>query len=499
MNRKSKYLIVISVFVGIVIGALVFSQFNNCSEAGLLRNPAALFGTTEIIPAKDRPISSLRDINNAFVEISKSVTPTVVTVFTEKTYKIVQRNPLQDFWNDFFYGGPGRQQQPKEKEYQQKGLGSGVIVSPDGFIITNNHVVEKADSIYVSTVDEKIYPARIIGADPKTDVAIIKIEANGLNAIKLGDSDKLQVGEWVLAIGSPLGANLAHTVTQGIVSAKGRSEIGLNTYEDFIQTDAAINPGNSGGALINLDGELVGINSAIISQSGGFQGIGFAIPVNMARNVMESLLKFGKVIRGWLGVSIQNIDENMAKALKLDGTKGTIVSGVADDSPAAKAGLQPGDAIIELNGSKVKNASQLSNDIAGLGPNSKVTLGVVRDGKKIEIKVVLAEFPSEVAAIPDAPAVNKQLGFSVSQVTQELAKKYALSPKIFGVVVTAIDKNSPAFGAGLREGDVIQSINRKKVGSINDFNTVLQGVKKGDYILLNIVRQNSSLFLAFSL
>lgn len=265
-------------------------------------------------------VSILRELNQAFIEIASEVTPSVVTVSTERVTRARMYDPFADFFNDPFFGffgnpGNGRRQQPQEREFRQQGLGSGVIVSQDGYILTNNHVVAQADSIRVRMSDGRELGATVVGADPKTDIAVIRVNASGLTPIRRGNSDDLHVGEIVLAVGSPLNPNLAHTVTQGIVSAKGRSNVGLADYEDFIQTDAAINPGNSGGALVNLYGELVGINTAIASRSGGFQGIGFAVPVNMALHVMDALISGGRVVRGWLGVSIQDVDEEMARAM----------------------------------------------------------------------------------------------------------------------------------------------------------------------------------------
>jgi serine protease Do len=446
---------------------------------------------------QDRPIASLRDFNKALVDIASQVKPTVVTVFTEKTMKL-QPNMFGNPFADFFGQRPP-QQTPQEREYVQQGMGSGVIVSADGYILTNNHVVTEADSIFVRAVDDKRYAAKVIGADPKTDIAVIKIEAAGLTAIHMGDSDDLQVGELVLAVGSPMSANLAHTVTQGIVSAKGRSNIGLADYEDFIQTDAAINPGNSGGALVNLDGELIGINTAIVSRSGGSQGIGFAVPVNMAMSVMNSLIDHGKVIRGWLGVSIQNINDAMAEAMALKTKDGALVGDVLADSPASKAGMMAGDIITELEGKKVADATGLRNRIAAISPGTTVTFGVLREDSHKSIKVELGEFPSETEVAAVDHDIQDLLGFSVANLDRQTAERYRLDPQTSGIVVNSIDATSAAYRAGLREGDVILGANRRRVESIESFRDSMTGLSKGNSVLLRILRDSGSFYLAFTL
>ncbi|MGH7449941.1 MAG: Do family serine endopeptidase, partial [bacterium] len=421
MTKSTKYTTSITlVLIGVVIGALVFSQVGKKTAPIIFGKPGE---SASVVPAKDRPIASLRDLNIAFVEIAESVNPTVVTVFIEQIFKVRQTptpfgfpfsgDPFREFFGEQFFGSPQQQRMPREQEFRQQGLGSGVIVNSDeGYILTNNHVVAEADSISIRTFDERTMPAKVIGTDPKTDIAVIQVKASNLRAIKLGNSDQLRVGEWVLAIGSPMSANLAHTVTSGIVSAKGRSNVGLADYEDFIQTDAAINPGNSGGALVNMDGELVGINTAIATRSGGFQGIGFTVPINMARSVMESLLKHGKVVRGWLGVSIQDINETMAKAMKLKNAAGALVGDVTDDSPAARAGIKSSDVIIEINGKKVQNSAQLRNEVAGTAPGTTVTLKIVREGKEQTFEVKLAELPGRVAANGIKQELQELLGFT---------------------------------------------------------------------------------------
>ena len=447
---------------------------------------------------QDRPITSLRDLSNAFVEIASDVKPTVVTVFTEKTYRLRQNPFMMNPFLDFFYGPDQRRQAP-EQEFRQQGLGSGVVVAADGKILTNNHVVAEADSIFVRTYDGHRYTATILGTDPKTDIAVIKIDAKNLPTVKIGNSDDLKVGELVLAIGSPMSENLAHTVTQGIVSAKGRSNIGLAEYEDFIQTDAAINPGNSGGALVNLDGELVGINSAIVSRSGGNQGIGFAVPSNMAVGIMNSLLADGKVVRGWLGVLIQDLNESIAGAMGLGTQTGALIGDVVPDSPADDAGLEAGDVIIGMNGKEIENSSQLRNGVAATSPGTEVTFDILRENARKKVTVELGEMPDDGAPTATSQGLQDLLGFDVADLTADLARRYDLSPNLSGIVVTNIDQASSAFREGLRQGDVIYSVNRRRVENVRDFSSLLENAQKGDTILMRIYRNENTFFLAFTL
>ncbi len=487
-------------FVVVLFGLIAFAVVTS-PQVYLFDHPdtQAVAAVVETASIKDRPITSLRDLNNAFIEIASEVKPSVVTVFTEKTFKFRQNPLMGNPFLDFFYGPDRRRQTPPEQEYRQQGLGSGVIVSSDGNILTNHHVVAEADSIYVRTVEGKQYPATVVGSDPKTDIAVIHIDTDNLTAIKLGNSDDLQVGELVLAVGSPMSENLAHTVTQGIVSAKGRSNIGLADYEDFIQTDAAINPGNSGGALVNLDGELVGINSAIVSRSGGFQGIGFAVPSNMAVGIMKSLLSSGKVVRGWLGVSIQEVNEAIAGAMGLKGQRGALVGDVLADSPADKAGLEAGDVIVGMDGRDIDGPSQLRNSVAAISPGTKVEFEYIREGDSHSVNVTLGELPGDLGSAGTPSGLEDLLGFVVTPVNPDLARKYGLSPNITGPVVTNIDPNSAAFRAGLREGDVIGSVNRRRVDNVDQFNDLLSKAEKGDTVLLRIYRDDGAFFVAFTL
>jgi len=455
------------------------------------------------IEKQDRPLSSLRDLNRAFVDLVAEVKPSVVTVSTERVMSVQYTNPFQfpfsgdDCFDRFF--GPRQQEEPRKQEYRQRGLGSGVIISNDGYIITNNHVVQNADSIFVRTYDERRYTAKVIGTDPKTDIAVLKIDADKLKPISVGDSDDLQVGEIVLAVGSPMSENLAYTVTQGIVSAKGRSNVGLADYEDFIQTDAAINPGNSGGPLVNLDGKLVGINTAIASNTGGFLGIGFAVPVNMAVHVKNSLIADGEVVRGWLGVMIQNVNEELAEAFDTKGTDGVLVSDVVADGPAADARIEVGDIIIALDGTPVRTMAQLRNTIAGMSPGTTVNLTLLREGVRRTVAVELGRLPDEETAAIGGSALDQLLGFSFGTLTPELARRYEIDEDITGVIITGIDRASAAYRAGLREGDVISSVNKKPVADREAFTAQIRDLQKGKSMLLRVWRQGGTMFIVFTL
>ena len=418
------------------------------------------------------PEQTIADLNNAMVNIADQAKSTVVTVSVTKTVE-ARQNPLRRF-----FGEPG--QQPDER--QRRGQGSGVIVSDEGYILTNNHVVEGADDVEVQLYNDKTYDAEVVGTDPLTDIAVLKIDSSDLNVIKLGNSEKLRVGEMVLAIGSPLQSNLAHSVSMGIVSAKGRS-IGIiergTGYENFIQTDAAINPGNSGGALVNMEGELIGINTAIASRSGGSDGIGFAVPIDIAKNVMQSIIESGRVVRGYLGIQMDGeVDATMAKALGLDQAYGIIIAEVPEDGPAAEAGLQPEDIIQTINGDPVRSWTSLRTKIGTSSPGTEVELGIVRDGEKQTVTVTLGEQPQDMASAmqPEQSSskdMEEQLGFSVQELDPQMAQRMGLEPSQDGVIIARISEGSNAYQQGLRRGLVITEVDRQKVNSVDDFNRVM--------------------------
>jgi len=435
----------------------------------------------------------LSKIGQATAELVGAVRPAVVNISITKTVKTQGgANPFLDdplfkrFFGDQF-------KMPKERK--SANLGSGVIVDPRGYILTANHVIQGADEIKVTLSDKREFKGKIVGSDAMTDIGIIKIDAESLPTIKWGDSDTLRVGETVLAIGSPYG--LSQTVTMGIVSAVGRANVGIADYEDFIQTDAAINPGNSGGALVNVKGELVGINTAIFSTSGGYQGIGFAVPTNMAKTVMESLITKGKVTRGWLGVTIQGLTPDLAKQFNLKEEKGVLVGDVVEGGPAEKAGLQRGDVIVEFEGKKIEEPTQLRNMVANTPPNKEISLKIIRENTTEIKKATISELPADMQKSLKAEYNNLLNGVSVQELTPEMSGKLRLPKKLKGVIVSDVDEDSPA-AMMLLQGDVIQEINRQKITTVMEYEKVVSRIKPGSDILLLVFRGGSSLFITLS-
>ena len=452
---------------------------------------------TEVTPAAEKEIGSLKDFNDAIVDIAEKTNPAVVTVNTERTQEVRVMNPFSLFGNP--RGG-----QDDAREYTQRGLGSGVIISDDGYIITNNHVIENTDEIKIRLFNGDEIEAELIGTDPQTDIAVLKIDGKNLPAVSLGNSDEAKVGSFVLAIGSPLSENLAHTVSFGIVSARGRSLNDLTVYGDYIQTDAAINPGNSGGALINMDGNLIGINSAIASRSGGNDGIGFAIPINLAKRIMDDLIDDGEVSRGYLGMNFGGeVDRTMALALGLDDARGIIVGQVVKDGPSDEAGLQEDDIIVSLNDETVRNWYAFRTKIAAFKPGDRVELGIVREEDERIITVELGERPTDLAAVNTTPKrdMDAELGFNIENLTSDIKRQLNIGNDTQGVVVSSVEQSSNAFERGLRRGDVITAVKRKRVESPSEFyNEIQRSVDAGDKaVLLTIERQNTKQFIAFEL
>lgn len=440
----------------------------------------------------------LREFNNALVDVAERTNPSVVTINTTQTVRQRQQSPFSLFFNDPRFD--------QEREFQRRGLGSGVIVSNDGYILTNNHVIDGAEEIRVSLYNGDELDAEIVGADPASDIAVLKISGNGFTAVPLGNSDELRVGEMVLAIGSPLQNQFANTVSMGIVSASGRTGVGLNQFENYIQTDAAINPGNSGGPLINVDGELIGINTAIASRSGGSQGIGFAIPVNMARSVMEALISEGRVSRGYLGITLGGeVDRTMARALGMDTPRGFVIGDVVEDGPAAEAGLQEGDVVVRLNGETVRNFLDFRIIIANTQPGTEVEIEVYRDGRNQTFTVELGELDTEeIASNMESDQMDdlrEELGFSVDDLTDNLRRQLNLDSQSTGVVVSEISEGSKAFGQGLRRGDVISQVAGTQVTTPREFYGAVQAlIQEGTEVaLLRVNRQGRNIFVAFEL
>ncbi|MBZ5563299.1 MAG: DegQ family serine endoprotease [Acidobacteriia bacterium] len=445
-------------------------------------------------------IDNLVRADQAYERIAKSVTPSIVAIQSTQVIKVQQSPFFSDpFFRQFF--GDMFPQVPREQ--RERALGSGVIVSPDGYILTNNHVVAHATTIEVTMSDHRVLKGKVVGADPMTDVAVIKVDGKDLPTVPFGDSNNLHVGDTVMAFGNPFG--LYFTVTRGTVSALGRAGGAgqIEQIQNFIQTDAAINPGNSGGALVNVRGQVIGINTAILSGGsgpggeGGFIGIGFAIPVNMAKHVMEDLIKTGKVTRGWLGVEIGGLNDALAKQFNVPDTSGALVQNVTPDGPAEKAGLKAGDVIRKINGQFVENQDQLTAQITNLNPGSTVTLDILRDGKPMTIKATLGERPSNLglrAGVGAAPSQGTLRGITVQNLTPAIRQQLGLPSQVHGVVISDIDPNCPAAQQGLGQGDVIESINRQPVNSVADFNR-LAGEAKGNDTLLRVNHQGQSVFV----
>ncbi len=480
------FILVLGVFVGLILS----------SHIGII-NP---------LPAKSqisqKSIDLLSQLSEAQSEVAAVVTPSIVNISTTRVIKAGEETPFEFFDDPFFrrFFGDQFPHPNVPKEHKEQSLGSGVIVSEDGYIITNNHVIEKAQEIKVLLVNKRDYKAKLIGADPKTDIAVIKIDAKGLPALSWGDSNKLKVGEIVFAIGNPFGLN--QTVTMGVISAVGRANVGIADYEDFIQTDAAINPGNSGGALINARGELIGINTAILSRTGGYQGIGFAVPSSMARQVMDSLMKYKKVVRGWLGVSIQEVTSDLAEEFGVKDLKGALVSGVIKGSPADKAGIKQGDVILQYNGKEVEDTGHLRNMVSQTPVGTKVKVRMLRQKKEITVDVAIAELPKKMGETPKSgdESENEEessalTGLVVRELTPDLAKRFGIDENEKGVFVYKIASDSRLYEAGIRPGDIILQINQKDIVKLDDYKKAASKIKAKDRVLLLIRRKGEDLFV----
>ena len=470
----------------LVVGILVTASLNlvplSKATSGQLwseKRESGLFSASQISDGK------------IWVRLAKELTPSVVNISTTQVVKgrgrlrspLGEDDPFNEFFKRFFGDTP--------RQFKSTSLGSGFIINRDGYILTNNHVVENATEISVKLSDAREFKAKVIGRDPKTDIALIKIEASNLPMVPFGDSDKLEVGEPVMAIGNPFGLN--QTVTTGIVSAKGRF-IGEGPYDNFIQTDASINRGNSGGPLLNVNGEAVGINTAIFSPTGGSIGIGFAIPIDMAKEVLPQLKERGSVTRGWLGVSIQQITPELAKTFGLKQANGALVSDVMDASPAEKAGVKQGDVIVEFNGKKIKSSSELPHIVGGTSVGKEVIMKIMRDGEELALQVKVGELKDEQLAALAPSSTKSKLGIDIQQLTPELSRKFGIKDDR-GVVVTGVDPDSPGEAAGLQPGDLILEINRSKVATVSQARRALEKPRPDEPTVVLVKREGNTRYV----
>ncbi|MGB7291007.1 MAG: DegQ family serine endoprotease [Thermodesulfobacteriota bacterium] len=487
---------VISLFILIL---LFFSVSLAAYERRELKTlQAASDQVTETAKAKDdKPEVEVNNGLQSFAGLVKRLKPAVVNISTTSVVSNTsgqgfvfespfgENDPLGEFFNKFF-------QQFPNQPFTQRGLGSGLIVSEDGYVVTNNHVVDRARDIEVVLEGGEKYKAEVVGKDPKTDIAVLKINPKRrLQAVSFGDSDKLEIGDWVIAIGNPFG--LGHTVTAGIVSAKGRS-LGMGSYDDFIQTDAPINPGNSGGPLFNLNGEVVGVDTAIVA---GGQGIGFAIPANLVSHVVDQIKTNGKAIHGWLGVMVQPITPEIAEGMKLSELKGALVADVSPGGPADKAGIKRGDVIVALNGKKVDTVSELTNSVGVVQPGTKEDLKLVRDGVEREVSVKIGELPENLAVGEDKSqeVSEEKLGLVVQGITPQIADRLNLDESM-GVIVTNVSPGSVAQETGFRPGDVIVEINNKSIKNMKDYDKATAKLEKGESTLFLVKRGENTIYLA---
>jgi serine protease Do len=469
--------------VGSLAGGLVLAQ------SGRTATPAAAPAASVQSPEIVGPLVPA----TGFSPIVKKTGPSVVSITSTSIMKAAEDG---DNLSQLFRGFPGFEL-PDNPQFRgprkQQAAGSGVIMTSDGYILTNHHVVDSATKVHVVLSDKREFDAKVVGTDSDADIAVIKVDATGLPAVTIGDSSRVEVGDVALAIGNPFA--LGQTVTMGIVSALGRTGLGIEAYENFIQTDAAVNPGNSGGALVNTRGELIGINTAILSESGGNQGIGFAIPSNMARSLMNQIKDHGKVTRGYIGIVPQDLTPQLASSFGIKDTKGALVSFVEDNSPAANAGMQRGDVIREVNGKAINDQGELRNQIAELEPGNTLSLKVLRNGAEKTLSVKVAARPVETASksapVPDAGTSGK-LGVAIQDLNPQIARQLGLPASVTGVVVTQVQPDSPAADAGLKRGDVVQEVNRQPVKSASDFkNAVSQSAKS---FLLLIHRDDKTIY-----
>lgn len=513
MKSSSKTKMLHLLFIGFAAGIFTTACFDRTKTL-----PAHGQGTTRIdnlfVSEKLTYGDLANALNSVFTKIAETTIPVTVSIATEHVVQVQPSPffgfPFEDFFGFPFGGPPGQRErgQPQPREYRRQGLGSGIIIDSKGYILTNNHVIADAAEIVVNIKingENKEFPAEVVGADPGSDVALIKIDPKkySLPSASIGDSDKLKIGEWVAAVGAPLG--LPETFTTGVVSALHR-QVALNLYENFIQTDAPINPGNSGGPLVNLRGEVIGINTAIATRTGGYQGIGFAIPINMAMKIMEDLLEKGEVSRGWLGISMQEITDDNYQAFNLKSKMGVLVTDVLAGSPAEKGGLKRGDVIVEVNDTRVDNPNRLRNLIGGMSPNDKATVRIIRQGNEKTITVTLARREVEPQASAQTPNEDAEiktaeniLGVEVANITTDIINRYNLDPNSTGIIVLRIKRDSPAARAGIRPADNILQVNHKNIRSVKDFENALKAVPQNASFPVLIRREGATNFVVVNL
>ena len=494
MQKNPLALIAGLITIGIVVGVVLTANFDMHSTAGAMQASGPVYTEGQVKTVQNNSSLNLTNFNpnQAFTDIVEKVRPSIVSVYTLKTVDVNNRNPFFDFF--------GRRGMPDDDNhsFKQQGSGSGIIISNDGYILTNNHVVEDMDEIQIKLTDNREFPAELIGRDPKTDIALLKVDSDNLPISVLGNSDNVQIGEWVLAFGSPL--SLTSTVTAGIVSAIGRNVNllgGGDAIENFIQTDAAINPGNSGGALVNINGEVIGVNSAIATRTNYYMGYGFAVPINIAKSVVDDLMKYGEVRRGYLGVYIEDVDAVVAKGVGLDKPQGVLVTSLLEGRAADQAGIEEGDVILEVNGSEVNQPNELQAKIGTYNPGERVDVVIWRDESKRTISVVLQDRDgkTEIAVKEKDVKVKKDipnLGMNLKDLSN---KQLNLLDLDGGVVVISVERYSSAADAGIRKGDVIFELDKKEIESIDDFNGQIEKLKKGDVVRLKVrVQQNNENF-----
>jgi serine protease Do len=438
------------------------------------------------------PSPQILNVQEAFEKVAEIALPAVVNISTNQKVRVrpfsspLDNNPLfKDFFEDFF-----RDMLPREKEYKSTSLGSGFVISADGYIVTNDHVIRNSDEIAVKLHDKRTFRATVVGRDPKTDIAVIKIAADGLSQLKFGDNNKMKIGPWAIAVGNPFGLN--GTVTVGVISAKGRSNLGIETYEDFIQTDASINPGNSGGPLLNIYGEVIGINTAIVAAG---QGIGFAIPVNMAKNIIDQIMSKGTIERSWLGVGIQKLTPELAESMRIKKTDGVLVNRIYENSAAEKAGIKEGDVILECAGKKLEDPSDLQKIVINTPVGSSLELVILRDGKTLNIRIKTDKMPAD-EKIEKAEVVKNAVGIKARELLPNERKGASYKT---GVLVTGVEQYSPAEEAGIQENDIIFTINQKPVRTVKEFNQLTKDLKKGNIINIFLQRGGSTFYLAIKL